>query len=122
LDRDHGYVEIDVTYGPNVKAVDLPRRVRVSRPPANTIESITKVLADTWEVKIAVLACLPRPLANEDYLEMLSTKSFLAIQSVALSFILGDRWRTLLAKAIVEDLIDTRSTVGQVTRDSKRKG
>jgi hypothetical protein len=35
------------------------RRIKVSKPAANAIESITKALADTWEVKIAVIACLP---------------------------------------------------------------
>lgn len=122
LDRQRGHVEIDVNYGPGVKATDLPRRIKVSRPEADAIETITKVLADTWEVKIAVIACLPRAWATEDYLQMLSTKSYLAIQSVALTFILGDRWRTLLAKAIVEGLIDTRSILDQVTRDQKQKG
>ena len=98
------------------------RRIKVLKPAANAIESITKVLADTWDVKIAVIACLPRAWANEDHLAMLSTKSCLAIQSVALLFVLGDRWRTLLAKAIVKGSIDTRSIWDQVTRGTKQKG
>jgi hypothetical protein len=113
-DRERGFVEIDVSYRPGVKTTKLPQRIRISRPSDRAIEKVTKILGDTWEVKIVVLACLPETVANEDYLESLSTKSYLAVQSVALSLVIGERWRTLLAKAVVEGLIDTRSVVKEV--------
>jgi transcriptional regulator with XRE-family HTH domain len=80
-DRERGYVELDVSYRSGTSAGDSPRRIRVSRPPENAVENVYKLVGDTWEVKIALLACLPDALATEDFLEALSTKSYLAVQS-----------------------------------------
>jgi hypothetical protein len=113
-DRERGYVELDVSYRSGTSAGDSPRRIRVSRPPENAVENVYKLVGDTWEVKIALLACLPDALATEDFLEALSTKSYLAVQSVALSLVFGERWRTVLAKAVVEGLIGPQSDVDRL--------
>jgi transcriptional regulator with XRE-family HTH domain len=114
-DRERGFVEMDVSYSAGAPSSDMPRRLKISRPPEKVVENLVKVVADTWEVKIAVLACLPRDVATEDYLESLSTKSYLAIQSVALSLVFGERWRTVLAKAVVEGRLGPRSDLDRVT-------
>lgn len=122
VDREYGYVELDVSYRSGNSARDLPRRIRVSRPPEYAVENIYKLVGDTWEVKIALLSCLPDALATEDFLESLSTKSYLAVQSVALSLVFGERWRTVLAKAVVEGLIGPRSEIDRlVDRKAKEK-
>ncbi len=104
-DRERGFVEVDVSYRRGADVTGLPSRIRVSQPKEPERERVRKVVGDTWEVKIAIIACLPREVAYEDYLEVLSTETYLTVQSVALSFVFGDRWRTILAKAVVEGLI-----------------
>ena len=86
----------------------------MSRPPKSVLENVFKLVGDTWEVKIAIMACLPNALATEDFLELLSTGSYQAVQSVALSLVFGERWRTVLAKAVVESLIGPRSNIDRI--------
>lgn len=99
-------------------AIATPQRIRITRPAESVVENLVKIVADTWEVKIAALACLPSEVATEDYLEALSTKSYLVVQSVALSLVFGERWRTVMAKAIVEGWIGPHSDVERLM-DSK---
>lgn len=113
-DIQKGYFDFCPQYRPEAKAKSKPETIRLTRPDSTGRARLGVVIAKSFDLEIALLACLPDDLRSQDFLESLTLSSRMSLQNAALTLVFGQEWRTTVAKLAVENSIGDRTSIDQI--------
>jgi hypothetical protein len=89
-------VEVAVEYQSATGTRSLPPKVAILLPAEEHCRKLRSFFAETLDTRVIALACLPKPLRNEGFLNTLTAESRTRLTNAALGLVIPD-WRTLVA-------------------------
>jgi transcriptional regulator with XRE-family HTH domain len=95
--RDETKISRHVEYSRPRAAKALPKEVMLLKPPEERCARLRQLFAQTMDVTVVVLACLPENLRSEKFLAKLTTDGRIRLNNAALSLVIPD-WRSLAAE------------------------
>jgi transcriptional regulator with XRE-family HTH domain len=113
-DIQKGYFDFNPEYRPESKTRPNPETIRLTRPDAAGRARLGIVIAKSFDLEIALLACLPDDLRTQEFLERLPLSSRMSLQNAALTLVFGQEWRTTVAKLAVDNSIGDRTSIDQI--------
>jgi transcriptional regulator with XRE-family HTH domain len=88
-------VELVVEYESVKPSQSLPSKVSLSPPEETDCRKLRTLFAETLDTRLVALACLPKPLRSDGFLDQLTAESRTRVTSAALSLVIPD-WRSLV--------------------------
>lgn len=113
-DIQKGYFDFRAQYRPEAKAKLKSETIRLTRPDSTGRTRLGVVIAKSFDLEIALLACLPDDLRYQNFLESLTLSSRMSLQNAAMTLVFGQEWRTTVAKLAVENSIGDRTSIDQI--------
>jgi transcriptional regulator with XRE-family HTH domain len=94
--KGKGTVEVAVEYETARPSRSLPVKISLVSPAEEDCRKLQTLFAETLDTRVIALACLPRQLRNEGFIDQLTAESRTRLTNAALGLVIPD-WRTLVA-------------------------
>jgi len=88
-------VDIAVQYETSKNSKSLPAKLSLSPPAEEDCRKLRVLFAETLDTKVIALACLPKQLRSDGFLNHLTTESRTRLTNAALGLVIPD-WRALV--------------------------
>jgi hypothetical protein len=89
-------VELTVEYESVKPSQSLPSKISLVPPAEKDCRKLRTLFSETLDTRLVALACLPKTLRSEGFLDQLTAESRTRLTSTALSLVIPD-WRSLVA-------------------------
>lgn len=89
-------VELVIEYESVKPSQSLPSQIFLAPPAEKDCRKLRTLFAETLDTRLVALACLPKTLRSEGFLDHLTAESRTRLTSTALSLVIPD-WRSLVA-------------------------
>jgi transcriptional regulator with XRE-family HTH domain len=93
--KGKGTVDVPVDYEAAKPSRSLPTKVALLLPEERDCRKLRSLFAETLDTRLITLACLPKQLRTEGFLDTLTPESRTRLTNAALGLVIPD-WRTLV--------------------------
>jgi len=90
-------VDIAIEYETARTSKSLPAKLSLSPPVEEDCRKLRTLFAETLDTKVITLACLPKQLRSEGFLNQLTAESRTRLTNTALNLVIPD-WRSLITE------------------------